>query len=62
MTPPQIADGDRIIDPMIALAGCSTGQRILVAGSKSMELALELHRRGFLLAAATGNWGRPAGQ
>ena len=61
MTPPQIADGDRIIDPMIALAGCSTGQRILVAGSKSMELALELHRRGFLLAAAPGNCGRPAG-
>jgi hypothetical protein len=27
-----------------------------------MELMLELHRRGYLLAAATGNCGRPAGQ
>jgi hypothetical protein len=47
MSSPQIAAGDRIIDPMIALAGCSTGQRILVAGSKSMELTMELHRRGY---------------
>jgi hypothetical protein len=55
----QVATGDRIIDPMIALAGCSTQHRIVVAGSKSMELMLELHR---LRAAATGNCGRPAGQ
>jgi hypothetical protein len=27
-----------------------------------MELMLELHRRGYLLAAASGNCGRPAGQ
>ena len=47
---------------MIALAGCSTQQRIIVAGSKSMELMLELHRRGYLRAAATGNCGRSAGQ
>jgi hypothetical protein len=58
----QVATGDRIIDPMIALAGCSTQHRIVVAGSKSMELMLELHRRGYLRAAATGNCGRPAGQ
>jgi len=62
MSSPQIAAGDRIIDPMIALAGCSTRQRIVVAGSKSMELMLELHRRGYLLAAAAGNCGRPTGQ
>lgn len=61
MSSPQIATGDRIVDPMIALAGCSTRQRIVVAGSKSMELMLELHRRGYLLAAAAGNCGRPAG-
>jgi hypothetical protein len=30
----KVAPGDRIIDPMIALAGCSTQHRILVAGSK----------------------------
>jgi hypothetical protein len=62
MSSPQVATGDRIIDPMIALAGCSTRQRIVVAGSKSMELMLELHRRGYLLAAAAGNCGRPTGQ
>ena len=62
MASPQIATGDRIVDPMIALAGCSTRQRIVVAGSKSMELMLELHRRGYLLAAAAGNCGRPTGQ
>ncbi len=50
MSSPQVTTGDRIIDPMIALAGCSTRQRIVVAGSKSMELMLELHRRGYLLA------------
>jgi hypothetical protein len=62
MSSPQIATGDRIIDPMIALAGCSTRQRIVVAGAKSMELMLELHRRGYLQAAAAGNCGRPTGQ
>jgi hypothetical protein len=58
----QVATGDRIIEPMIALAGCSTQHRIIVAGSKSMELVMELHRRGYPGAAATGNCGRPAGQ
>jgi hypothetical protein len=58
----QVATGDRIIDPMIALAGCSTRQRILVVGSRSMELMQELHRRGYLLAAAAGNCGRPTAQ
>jgi hypothetical protein len=58
----QVTAGDRIIEPMIALAGCSTQHRIVIAGSRSMELMLELHRRGFPRAAATGNCGRPAGQ
>jgi hypothetical protein len=58
----QVAKGDRIIEPMIALAGCATHDRIVVAGSKSMELMLELHRRGYAGAASTGNCGRPAGQ
>jgi hypothetical protein len=58
----KVATGDRIIDPMIALAGCSTQHRIVVAGSKSMEMMMELQRRGYLRAAATGNCGRPAGQ
>jgi hypothetical protein len=58
----KVATGDRIIDPMIALAGCSREHRIVVAGSKSMEMMLELRRRGYLRAAATGNCGRPLGQ
>jgi len=58
----RVAPGDRIIDPMIALAGCSTQHRILVAGSKSIEMMIELHRRGYVGAASTGNCGRPAGQ
>jgi hypothetical protein len=57
-----VAPGDRIIDPMIALAGCSMQHRILVAGSKSIEMMIELHRRGYVGAASTGNCGRPAGQ
>ncbi|MGY3692321.1 hypothetical protein ACVIGA_002401 [Bradyrhizobium sp. USDA 3240] len=58
----QVAAGDRIINPMIALAGCSTQQRIVVVGAKSTELMFELHRRGFSRAASSGNCGRPAGQ
>jgi hypothetical protein len=58
----QVGTGDRIIEPMIQLAGCSTQHRIVVAGSKSFELMLELQRRGYSRAAATGNCGRPAGQ
>lgn len=47
---------------MMAIANCSTRQRIVVVGAKSMELMMALHRRGYLLAAAGGNCGRPAGQ
>jgi hypothetical protein len=54
--------GDRIIEPMIALACCSKQHRIVVAGSRGVELMLELHRRGFARAASTANCGRPAGQ
>jgi hypothetical protein len=54
--------GDRIIEPMIALAGCSKQHRIVVAGSKAIELMLDLHRRGYTQTAATANCGRPAGQ
>lgn len=47
---------------MLALGCCSTQHRIVVAGSKSVELMLELHRRGFVRATATANCGHPAGQ
>jgi hypothetical protein len=63
MTPSRATPaGDRIIEPMIALACCSKQHRIVVAGSKSVEVMLELHRRGYVRAAATANCGRPAGQ
>jgi hypothetical protein len=52
----------RVIEPMIALAGCSTQHRILVIGLKSMDLVLDLHRRGYLRAASSGNCGRAAKQ
>ena len=63
MTPSRATPaGDRIIEPMIALACCSKQHRIVVAGSKGVELMLELHRRGYVRAAATANCGRPTGQ
>lgn len=58
----RVATGDRIIEPMITLADCSTQHRILVVGSSSIEMMIELHRRGYLGAASSGNCGCPAGQ
>ena len=54
--------GDRIIDPMVALANCSKQHRIVVAGAKAVELMLELQHRGYVRPAATANCGHPAGQ
>jgi 4-hydroxy-tetrahydrodipicolinate synthase len=54
--------GERIIEPMIALARCSKLQRIIVAGSKSPELMFELHRRGYVRVVTTANCGLPAEQ
>lgn len=54
--------GERIIEPMLALARCSKLQRIIVAGSCSAELMFELHRRGYIRVATTANCGLPAGQ
>ena len=53
---------ERILRSMIALAGCSKPQRIIVSGSRSIELTFELHRSGYLRASGTANCGRPAGQ
>jgi hypothetical protein len=53
---------DPIVEPMIALARCSKLQRIIVAGSKSVELASKLNRRGYVRVASTANSGRAAGQ
>jgi hypothetical protein len=53
---------ERSVEPMIALARCSKLQRIIVAGSKSVELMFDLETRGYVHVAATANCGRPAGQ
>jgi hypothetical protein len=57
-----IPEGDRILEPMIALARCSNLHRIVVAGAKSVELMFDLHRRGYARASGTAYSGRPAGQ
>src|SRR5215475_13099514 len=57
-----IPAGERIDEPMLALARCSKLQGIIVAGSKSAELMFELHRRGHVRVATTSNCGLPAGQ
>jgi acetolactate synthase regulatory subunit len=57
-----ISAGEGTIQPMVELARCSKGQRIIIAGSKSGELRLELHRRGFVRVATTASCGLPAGQ
>src|SRR3981189_3599079 len=57
-----IPGGHPIIEPMVALGGCSKQHRIVVAGAKAVELMLELQRRGYVRAAATANCGHPAGQ
>ena len=54
--------GDRVVEPMIALARRTPLHGILVAGAKSIELVFELQRRGFMRTAATANCGRPARQ
>src|SRR5450755_1836179 len=54
--------GDRVVEPMIALARCTPLHRIIVAGVKSIELVFELQRRGFMRTAATANCGRAARQ
>jgi hypothetical protein len=55
---------DRILDPMLTLAGCSKHHRIVLVGSKAVELKLQLCRLGYGNAAATVDvdCGRPAGQ
>lgn len=60
MSPLEVSD--RIIEPMIAIAGCSPRQRIVVVGARSMELMIDLQKRGYFLAASAGNCGLPAAQ
>jgi hypothetical protein len=57
----RVAAGDRIIDPMFALAGWSMQHRIVVAGSKSVDMMIELHRRGFFSSGGDRKL-RPSGR
>jgi hypothetical protein len=53
---------DRILDPMLTLACCSKHDRIVLAGSKAVELKLQLRRLGYENAAATVDCSHAAGQ
>lgn len=60
--PRPTSPNERVMEPMLALGRCSRQHRIIVAGSKSVELMFELHRRGYNRTASTANCGLPAGQ
>jgi hypothetical protein len=60
--PHRTRECHRTLEPMIALAQCSTLHRIIVAGEKSIELMFELERWGYAHVASTANCGRPAEQ
>src|SRR5260370_35682877 len=63
MSPIRItAAGERIVEPIIALAHCSKLARIIVTGANSPEAGIDLRRLGYARAATTLNCGLPAGQ
>jgi hypothetical protein len=63
MSPIRItAAGERIVEPIIALAHCSKLARIMVTGANSAEAVIDLHRLGYPRATTTSNRGLPAGQ
>src|SRR6516162_6109227 len=63
MSPIRItAAGERIVEPIIALAHCSKLARIIVTGTNSAEAVIDLHRLGYARATTTSNCGLPAGQ
>jgi hypothetical protein len=62
MTRSHVAATARIIEPMIALAGCLNFQHIIMAGSKSIELMFELNRRGYSRVASSANCGHASAQ
>jgi hypothetical protein len=63
MSPIRItAAGERLVEPIIALAHCSKLARIIVTGAHSAEAVIDLHRLGYARATTTSNCGLPAGQ
>jgi hypothetical protein len=60
--PHSVSSREQVIDTMIELTGLSNLHRAIVAGSDSMELYLELRRRGFIRVATTTTCRVPKGQ
>jgi hypothetical protein len=54
-----IPAGERIIEPMIALAQCAKRARIIVMGTRSPEFMFELHGRGYGRVATAASCGLP---
>src|SRR5215831_8627554 len=54
MSPIRItAAGERLVEPIIALAHCSKLARIIVTGANSAEATIDLHRLGYARATTT---------
>jgi hypothetical protein len=56
------AAGERIVEPIIALAHCSKLARIMVTGASSAEVMIDLQRLGYIRVTTTTNCGLPVGQ
>jgi hypothetical protein len=57
-----IPSDERIVGAMIQLARAAKSHRMIVAGSNSAEVFLELHRRGYPRVTTTKTCGVPCGQ
>jgi hypothetical protein len=60
--PHSASDHEQVIDTMIGLTRLAISHRAIVAGSGSMELYLELRRRGFIRVATTATCRTPKSQ
>jgi hypothetical protein len=60
--PNAIPSDERIVDAIIELARATTSNRVIVAGTNSAEIFLELHRRGYPRVTTTKICRVPCGQ
>jgi hypothetical protein len=58
----SIPSDERIVDAMIQLARAARSHRMIVAGSNSSEIFLELHRRGYPRVTTAKTSRAPRGQ
>jgi len=58
----SIPSDERIVDAMVQLVRAAKSHRMMVAGSNSSEIFLELHRRGYLRVTTTRTCRAPCGQ